>query len=236
MQSPSRGVASAKAAYDAFASAYDDFNHRYMYERWTGRLLAKAEEAGREGDRLLDVACGTGLSFLPMLDRGFEVTGCDISPAMVEVARPKAEGRAELVVADMRELPVMGEFDLVWSVDDAGGASPDLAGAVGRCPRPPRLLPRSAVQGRRRARLRARPPPAALPRSRGAGGDRGGGPALRRHLRRDRGSALARPRRRRPDQGRLPPSPSLNFGPGAGASSAFAEFWPRGRLFLPRAR
>lgn len=108
----------AREAYDNYASAYDDFNHGYMYESWTARLLAKAEEAGLSGQRLLDVACGTGLSFLPMLDRGWEVTGCDISPAMLEIAREKVGDRAELLVADMRELPDLGEFDLIWAVND----------------------------------------------------------------------------------------------------------------------
>ena len=42
------------------------------------------------GHRLLDVACGTGKSFLPMLERGWEVTACDISPSMLELARAKA--------------------------------------------------------------------------------------------------------------------------------------------------
>jgi SAM-dependent methyltransferase len=110
---------SAKAAYDAFAPAYDDFNSRYQHLRWTRRLLAKAEEAGLGGKRLLDVACGTGLSFLPMLQRGFTATGCDISPRMLEIARAKAGDRAELLVADMRELPQLGEFDLVWSLNDS---------------------------------------------------------------------------------------------------------------------
>jgi SAM-dependent methyltransferase len=108
----------AREAYDTYAASYDDFNRDYMYERWTGRLLAKAEEAGLSGKRLLDVACGTGLSFLPMLDRGWEVTGCDISPAMLEIAREKVGERAHLLVADMRELPDLGEFDLIWAVND----------------------------------------------------------------------------------------------------------------------
>jgi hypothetical protein len=38
---------------------------------------------------------------------------------MVEIAREKAGGRAEISVADMRELPRLGEFDLVWAIDDA---------------------------------------------------------------------------------------------------------------------
>lgn len=111
--------ADAAAAYDAFAPCYDDFNHGYMYERWTGRLLGKAEDAGLQGKRMLDVACGSGLSFLAQLEQGWQVTGCDISPEMVELARAKVGDRASLHVADMRELPVFGEFDLIWSVNDA---------------------------------------------------------------------------------------------------------------------
>ncbi len=113
------GGDSAREAYDSYASAYDDFNRGYMYERWTGRLLEKAEEAGVEGDRLLDIGCGTGLSFTPMLDRGWRVTACDISSAMLELARQKVGDAATLLTADMRELPALGEFDLIWAVNDA---------------------------------------------------------------------------------------------------------------------
>jgi SAM-dependent methyltransferase len=38
---------------------------------------------------------------------------------MLELARAKCGDAARLSVADMRELPVFGEFDLVWSLDDA---------------------------------------------------------------------------------------------------------------------
>jgi ubiquinone/menaquinone biosynthesis C-methylase UbiE len=107
-----------RQTYDSFAPAYEDFNRGYMYERWTGRLLEKAEEAGLVGDRLLDVACGTGLSFVTMLERGWEVTGCDISPEMLAIAEQKLGDRAELFVADMRELPDVGEFDLIWALGD----------------------------------------------------------------------------------------------------------------------
>jgi len=107
-----------KETYDAYAPVYEDFNRGYMYERWTGRLLEQAESVGMRGKRLLDIACGTGLSFLPMLDRGWSVTGCDISPEMLRIAREKAGDRAELLEADMRELPDLGEFDLIWAVND----------------------------------------------------------------------------------------------------------------------
>jgi SAM-dependent methyltransferase len=113
--------APARQTYDAFAAAYDDYNHGYMYERWTGRLLALAEDAGLEGDRLLDVGCGTGLSFIPMLARGWRVTACDISPNMLAIAQSKVDdaAAATLLTADMRELPALGEFNLAWAVNDA---------------------------------------------------------------------------------------------------------------------
>jgi SAM-dependent methyltransferase len=112
----------AREANDLFSASYDDFNHQYLNAQWTGRLLERAEAAGMMiGRRLLDLGCGTGLSFLPMLDRGWQVVACDVSPAMVEVAQQKSEGddRVEVVVADMRDLPDLGEFDLAWAVNDA---------------------------------------------------------------------------------------------------------------------
>lgn len=110
---------SAERAYEAMAPIYDDFTAHHDYELWLGNLLPKLRHHGLSGRRLLDVGCGTGKSFLPMLERGWEVTACDISPSMLELARAKAGGGARLSVADMRELPVFGEFDLVWSLDDA---------------------------------------------------------------------------------------------------------------------
>jgi predicted TPR repeat methyltransferase len=105
--------------YEAMAPVYDDFTAHYDYEGWLTDLLEILEADGLTGRRLLDVACGTGKSFLPMLPRGWEVTGCDLSPAMLALAEEKAGDSVELSVADMRELPRFGEFDLVWALDDA---------------------------------------------------------------------------------------------------------------------
>lgn len=114
-----QGNRAAELAYEAMASAYDDFTAEHDYEAWLGALLPQLELAGLRGERLLDVACGTGKSFIPMLERGWKVTACDISAAMVELARAKVGDAAELSVADMRALPELGEFDLVWCLDDA---------------------------------------------------------------------------------------------------------------------
>jgi SAM-dependent methyltransferase len=106
------------AAYDSFAPVYDDYTAGYQAASWTGKLLALAQRCGApERGRLLDVGCGTGKSFLAMRDRGWEVVGCDLSPAMIEVARQKAPG-VQLEVVDARQLPALGAFDLVWSLND----------------------------------------------------------------------------------------------------------------------
>ncbi len=109
----------AEQAYEALAPLYDDFTAHHDYELWLGNLIPKLRLHGLHGRRLLDVGCGTGKSFLPMIERGWEVTACDISPSMLEIARAKAGDAARLSVADMRELPQFGEFDLVWALDDA---------------------------------------------------------------------------------------------------------------------
>ena len=109
----------ARRAYDAFAPFYDDFTSHHDDELWTGVIEDLAIDAGLNGKRLLDLACGTGRSFMPMLERGYAVTACDISPAMVARARAKSEGSARVMVADLRRLDVLGEFDLVWCLGDA---------------------------------------------------------------------------------------------------------------------
>jgi SAM-dependent methyltransferase len=109
----------AQIAYDAFAPIYDDFNAQNDYEFWFSVLLPRLGEFGLRTGKLLDVACGTGRAFAPMLRRGWEITACDISPAMVAKAKEKHPGEAIAYdVADMTKLPRYGEFDLVWALND----------------------------------------------------------------------------------------------------------------------
>jgi SAM-dependent methyltransferase len=109
---------SAAETYEGLAPFYDELTREHDYEGWTHHLEQAALRFGVGGRTLLDVACGTGKSFLPFLARGYEVTACDISPEMVELARLKAPG-VEPFVADMRELGVLGSFDLITCLDDS---------------------------------------------------------------------------------------------------------------------
>jgi len=110
----------ALLAYERLAPVYDRFTDSYDHDGWVARLERIARQHGLSGRRALDVACGTGKSFAPLLELGYDVWACDLSPAMAEQAR-RAGGvdPDRIVVADMRELPHEGAFDLVTCLDDA---------------------------------------------------------------------------------------------------------------------
>jgi SAM-dependent methyltransferase len=111
-------VEPAQEAYDALAFAYDALTADYCHDRWLEELEGLARDHGLAGRRLLDIACGTGKSFLPLRDRGYAVTACDLSEAMARQAAAKAP-EARVIVADMRRLARIGAFDLVTCLDDA---------------------------------------------------------------------------------------------------------------------
>jgi SAM-dependent methyltransferase len=108
----------AVQTYAELAPFYDELTREHDYDGWTHHLEETALRFGVSGRRLLDAACGTGKSFLPFLQRGYEVTACDISPEMVALASLKAPG-VEPFVADMRALGELGRFDLVTCLDDS---------------------------------------------------------------------------------------------------------------------
>ncbi|HZO07506.1 MAG TPA: class I SAM-dependent methyltransferase [Solirubrobacterales bacterium] len=108
----------AEIAYEAIAPVYDEFTHENDYETWFGLLLPELERHGLRTGRLLDVGCGSGKSFAPMLARGWSIVGCDVSAAMLKRGREKVGDSVRLEVADMRELPTYGEFELVWALND----------------------------------------------------------------------------------------------------------------------
>ena len=63
------------------------------------------------GTRLLDIGCGSGYAAAMAAARGARVTGIDITPALIEIARERvADG--EFVIGGMDELPFEdGRFD-----------------------------------------------------------------------------------------------------------------------------
>ena len=97
------------------AEIYDEFFVPALFAEWPHRLLDITSVA--PGERVLDVACGTGVlanTVAGLVEPGGTVTGLDINPGMLDVARRKnptlvwKSGRAE-------ELPFDSEsYDAVY--------------------------------------------------------------------------------------------------------------------------
>jgi len=95
-----------RRAYDRFAPVYDRCNARNDYEMWLGETLLP--ELGAHGLRhgwALDVGCGTGRAFGPLLERGWQIVGCDLSAGMLAEATRKFDPQVRLLELDARSLP-----------------------------------------------------------------------------------------------------------------------------------
>lgn len=72
------------------------------------------------GDRVLDAACGTGNLAIPLAEKGAEVTGLDIAPNLLEVARQRAAAQnlpARFEEGDAEAMPYAdGAYDTVVSM------------------------------------------------------------------------------------------------------------------------
>ena len=80
--------------FSSVARSYDVMNDLMsggMHRLWKNRFVAKVRP--RPGDRILDMAGGTGDIAFRMAARGAEVTVSDINAEMLEVGRQRAEKR-----------------------------------------------------------------------------------------------------------------------------------------------
>ncbi|MGC4809745.1 class I SAM-dependent methyltransferase [Micromonospora sp. DT228] len=70
-----------------------------------------------DGGPVLELAIGTGRVALPLAERGLDVHGVEASEEMLAQLRAKPGGdRIPVVVADMADVPVTGEFRLAYLV------------------------------------------------------------------------------------------------------------------------
>ncbi|MCR5676196.1 MAG: class I SAM-dependent methyltransferase [Lachnospiraceae bacterium] len=126
------------AVYDGFASAYDALMRDVPYEKWVDLCDSMIRRHGvsrpvyasagtrtaieEERDLVVDLGCGTGTFTGLLADRGYDVTGVDISPEMLAVAQEKNETRKQTIpylCQDMRTLDLYCTAGTFVSVCDS---------------------------------------------------------------------------------------------------------------------
>lgn len=101
--------------YDSFAAAYSQANESNLLNGFYERPAMLDLAGDVDGLRVLDAGCGSGPLTAALQAGGASVVGVDSSAEMVELARQRLGGHADVRVADLAEpLPFEGgDFDLV---------------------------------------------------------------------------------------------------------------------------
>jgi len=110
-----------QAPYQGLAPIYDYVMRHIDYEEWVDYVHSLIERLAPDTEQVADLACGTGNMSLELKRLGYEVTGVDLSEAMLRVANGKAGSEAgmEFVQRDLRELEGLGPFDAVVCMYDS---------------------------------------------------------------------------------------------------------------------
>lgn len=106
--------AEVAAMFDEVAERYDvtnDVLSAGQTRRWRAAVVKAVDP--RPGERILDLAAGTGTSSLPFQKAGAEVVPCDFSLGMLQVGRRRNPG-LDFVAGDGMALPFQDDtFDAV---------------------------------------------------------------------------------------------------------------------------
>ena len=111
--------------YDLISKLYDKVNEDIDYSAWADFIEKIIKREYKEGtpELVLDLGCGTGRMTLELAARGYDMTGVDISPEMLDTARDSAEkkGMADKILwlcQDMTEFELYGTVDVTVSCLD----------------------------------------------------------------------------------------------------------------------
>ena len=102
--------------YSALARFYDRFTSDVDHPAWADYLERQFSHASRPIRTVLDLACGTGTLTWILAERGYDMTGVDLSPDMLMQASEKAKDHA-LSCPPLFLCQSMDRLDLYDTVD-----------------------------------------------------------------------------------------------------------------------
>lgn len=109
-------------SFAAVTPYYDELMKQVPYRMWTGYYLLLLSHQDIHPKRILDVCCGTGTMCEMLTQEGFDVSGFDLAPGMIEEARRKAAKKKLKIryeVQDAAEVDMKAEYDAAFSFFDS---------------------------------------------------------------------------------------------------------------------
>jgi ubiquinone/menaquinone biosynthesis C-methylase UbiE len=98
----------------------DPVNYDLEFGGETDKYQFYLELARSSPGEVLELACGTGLTTIPLAKAGIPITGMDISSTMLEYARLKAEGlNIAFLEGDARTFESDKKFSMIYSTGNA---------------------------------------------------------------------------------------------------------------------
>jgi 2-polyprenyl-3-methyl-5-hydroxy-6-metoxy-1,4-benzoquinol methylase len=120
MTSESEGII---GLYQRHATEWDKLRGRccLLEKSWLDRFVALLPQSAS----ILDIGCGTGEPIARyLIERGYDVTGIDSSPALIGMCKDHFPDQ-EWIVTDMRELSLDRRFDGILAWDSVFHLSPE---------------------------------------------------------------------------------------------------------------
>jgi ubiquinone/menaquinone biosynthesis C-methylase UbiE len=109
--------------YGQIAPIYDILMSDVDYKSWAEYVLKLLERAGaKPGQRLLDLACGTGAMTLLLAQAGYQASGTDLSPEMLKIARQKSKEQnlaLEFFQGDLRTFKTECNYNVITCFFDS---------------------------------------------------------------------------------------------------------------------
>ena len=105
--------------YQTFASVYDAIMDETLYDLWLDFSLRHSPKGQK---KVLELACGTGILSVMLAQKGFEVTGLDLSADMVKLAKQRAQEAGQdldFLEGNMLDLSQVGHYDMVTCYSDS---------------------------------------------------------------------------------------------------------------------
>ncbi|MBP2622793.1 class I SAM-dependent DNA methyltransferase [Streptococcus oricebi] len=105
--------------YETFASVYDAIMDETLYDLWLDFSLLHLP---KDKKKVLELACGTGILSVMLAQKGFEVTGLDLSAEMVGLAQKRARKAGQdlnFLEGNMLDLSGLESYDAVTCYSDS---------------------------------------------------------------------------------------------------------------------